>query len=331
MEQIKNSVPVAAEKKSTEIQKVEKSTIFNFFDKEQFEIMQRVSNLFASSELVPDMYKISDKNPKEKAVANCMIAIEMSQRIGASPLMVMQNLYIVYGKPTWSSKFLISTINTCGRFYPLKYRFNDLGMLGIIEFTEYTKMYIPGTGGGKGYFKNDAKVKEFDGKKIMNIECVAYTCEKGSDEILESSPISIKLAIQEGWYSKAGSKWPTMTRQMLMYRAASFWTNTYAPELSMGMRTEEEIRDTIDIDYEDISESLEREKKEAKKNVLEFVKETSSENERKEENPSFEHIPRDLGETSPKTDSKKGTTNEAKESKVVGEKNTLFSKNKPGF
>jgi hypothetical protein len=79
---------------------------FNFFDAEQFATMQRVCTLFANSELVPEMYRISEKNPEKKAIANCMIAIETAQRIGASPLMVMQNMYIVYGQPAWSSKFL---------------------------------------------------------------------------------------------------------------------------------------------------------------------------------------------------------------------------------
>lgn len=96
---------------------------FNFFDPAQFDTMQRVCKLFASSELVPDMYKASDKNPMDKAMANCMIAIEIAQRIGASPLMVMQNMVPIYGKPSWSSKFLVATVNTCGRFNPLQYRF----------------------------------------------------------------------------------------------------------------------------------------------------------------------------------------------------------------
>ena len=97
-----------------------------------------------------------------------------------------------------------------------------------------------------------AVTKQFDGKKVMNIECVAYTTKKGSTDILESSPVSIELAIQEGWYTKNGSKWQTMTKQMLMYRAASFWTSAYAPELSMGMRTVEEQQD-IYVDYQDVT------------------------------------------------------------------------------
>lgn len=226
---------------------------FNFFDPVQFDTMQRVCKLFASSELVPDMYKVSDKNPIEKAMANCMIAIEIAQRIGASPLMVMQNMVPIYGKPSWSSKFLVATVNTCGRFNPLQYRFTEKGMLGMVDYTDYVW--------DNASRSKRAVTKQFDGKKVMDIECVAYTTAKGSDKMLESSPVSIRLAIQEGWYTKNGSKWQTMTKQMLMYRAASFWTSAYAPELSMGMKTIEENQDIQDVDYQESKDNPEEERK----------------------------------------------------------------------
>jgi hypothetical protein len=232
---------------------------FNFFDPVQFETMQRICRMFSSSELVPDMYKTTDKNPPEKAIANCMIAVEMAQRIGASPLMIMQNMVIIYGRPSWSSKFLVATVNTCGRFNPLQYRFTDKGMLGKVDYTEYEKVWDKTMWNGKGGYRNNAKTVTFDGTNIMDIECIAFTSVKGSDKVLESSPVSIRLAIQEGWYTKAGSKWKTMTRQMLMYRAASFWTNAYAPELSMGMKTEDEVRDIVNVDYEDVTDKVNEE------------------------------------------------------------------------
>jgi hypothetical protein len=216
---------------------------FDFFNPQQFEVMQRISKLFAYSELVPDMYRVSEKNPIEKAMANCMIAIDMSQRIGASPLMIMQNLVIIYGRPSWSSKFLVATVNTCGRFEPLKYKFINHGKIGKINLTVYVK--------GQG-----AKTEVFDGTNIDNIECIAYTTPKGSEDVLESSPVSVLMAIEEGWYTKSGSKWKTMPKKMLMYRAASFWTNEYAPEISMGMKTEEEEHDIQDIDYELIEDRV---------------------------------------------------------------------------
>lgn len=259
---------------TTEIQKMPQQTgvaSFNFFDPVQFETMQRVCKMFASSELVPDMYKATvkpfyantseadvkaimaeNKSAENKAMANCMIAIEMAQRIGASPLMIMQNMVIIYGRPSWSSKFLIATVNTCGRFEPLKYKIVNLGKVGKVTYTDYV---------WNGKSKAPVQ-KEYDGTQIDNLQCIAYTCANGSNEVLESSPIDIRMAIKEGWYTKSGSKWVTMTRQMLMYRAASFWTNAYAPELSMGMKTEDEIRDIIDVEYEDVTDRVERTKTE---------------------------------------------------------------------
>lgn len=254
---------------ASDISKVESAQglQFNFFDPVQFETIQRVCKLFASSDLVPDMYKTDlspdkdgkPKNPENKAMANCMIATEIAQRIGASPLMIMQNMVPIYGRPSWSSKFLVATVNTCGRFNPLRFKFNNKGKLGKVEYTEYSKVWINGQNGGKGYYKSEAKAVTFDGSNIDDVECIAWTTARGTDEALESSPVSVKMAIQEGWYTKNGSKWPNMTQQMLMYRSASFWTSAYAPELSMGMKTEYEMMDIVDVEYEDVSASVKAE------------------------------------------------------------------------
>lgn len=203
---------------------------FDFFNPIQFETMQRVCTLFASSELVPKIYQIGNTpDSKNKAIANCMIAIETAQRIGASPLMVMQNMYIVYGQPAWSSKFLIATVNSCGRYNSLKYKWENLG-----------KIKIPNTD-----------------KETDNWQCIAYTTEKGSNDVLESIPVSIEMAIREGWYTKNGSKWQTMPRLMLQYRTATFWTRAYAPELSMGLKTEDEAHDIGELtEYEDVTDKV---------------------------------------------------------------------------
>lgn len=223
----------------------------NMFDPEQFATLQRVASMFANSELVPDIYKIGPDNPKEKALANCVIAIDISSRIGASVLMIMQNLTIIYGRPSWSSKFLIATVNTCGRFESLQFKFTDLGELKDYKFSEYETEWINGPNGKR---KSVKVVEKTIAGPIRNLQCVAFTSPKGGSEILESSPVSIEMAINEGWYTKKGSKWVSIPRQMLMYRAASFWTSTYAPELSMGMRTEEEIHDIEDIPYVEVTD-----------------------------------------------------------------------------
>lgn len=245
---------------------------FNFFDPVQFETMQRVCRMFALSDLVPDIYRatmkpipantdekattmihVENQTSLTKAMANCMIAVDYAMRVGASPMMVMQNVAIIYGRPAPSSKFLIATVNTCGRFNPLQYRFAEKGMLGMVDYTDYVW--------DNATRSKRAVAKQFDGKKVMDIECVAFTTAKGSDKVLESSPVSVRLAIQEGWYTKNGSKWQTMTRQMLMYRAASFWSSAYAPEISMGMKTVEELQDIQDVEYQEIKDNPEKERK----------------------------------------------------------------------
>jgi hypothetical protein len=224
---------------------------FSFFNPEQFATLQRVCTMFASSELVPEIYRISEKNPKDKAIANCMIAIETANRIGASPLMVMQNMYIVYGQPAWSAKFLTATVNGCGRFHSIKYKLRSLGSLKGMEYTEYEWKNENGK-------NRKVPVKKRFEEDIEDFECIAYTSEKGSDEILESIPVTIKMAVLEGWYTKDGSKWKTMPKLMLQYRAVTFWTRAYAPELSMGIKTEDEVQDVY-IPYEDVSTKVGRE------------------------------------------------------------------------
>lgn len=228
------------------------SSGLNLFDIDQFMAAQKVSKLFAASDLVPDIYKVSEKNPESKAIANCFIAINKAHQMGLDPLTVMQNLNIVMGRPCWGSSFLIATVNSSGRFKPLKYRFTSEGKVGKINITEFV-------------WDSNAKKKlpktiVFDGTNIDNLVCIAYTSSiDDPDEILESTPVSISMAILEGWYTKAGSKWPIMPKQMLMYRSASFWTNTYAPEISKGMKTTEEVRDIVDVDYTEVKQSVEDE------------------------------------------------------------------------
>ena len=215
-----------------------------------FELMQRQAKMFCDSTLVPPAYrsviekldfkgnvKSSVENPN--ALANCMIALNIAYRMNADPLAVMQNLYVVEGRPSWSSQWIIAAINNCGRFSPLRFEITDLGEK-VCDYTTYswddsTRQKVPKT----------QKVK------IHNIRCVAWVVEKGSiDEDgkpvkLTSSAITIEMAVNEGWYTKNGSKWQTMPDQMLRYRAASMFGKVYAPELLMGIPATDEVEDIV--------------------------------------------------------------------------------------
>lgn len=165
-----------------------------------FELLQRVANMFSNSTLVPDQYK------GEKNLGNCVIALNMSQRMNADPLMVMQNLYVVYGQPAWSAKFMISMFNMCGKYSSIHY--DEIGTKGTDSWG-----------------------------------CVAWAIEKKTGEKLVGPEVTIGTAKKEGWYNKNGSKWQTMPQQMLRYRAASWFIRTTAPELSMGLQTTDEVID----------------------------------------------------------------------------------------
>jgi len=174
------------------------SSMMVFGSAENFETAQRMANCLSNSSIIPTAYQ---KKPE-----NCLIALDMANRMGANPIMVMQNLYIVHGNPGWSSKFLIACLNQCGKFSPLRYEFE--GEEGTDDWS-----------------------------------CYAYAIDKKTGETLKGGKVSIKTAKAEGWYQKEGSKWKTIPQLMLMYRAAAFFQRVYAPEISMGFMTSEEIED----------------------------------------------------------------------------------------
>ncbi len=81
------------------------SNVSIFSNIEAFENGQRIAQALSKADLVPAAYKNN--------IPNTMIALEMANRINVSPFMVMQNLDIIKGKPSWSSTFIISALNSC--------------------------------------------------------------------------------------------------------------------------------------------------------------------------------------------------------------------------
>lgn len=169
-----------------------------FGSAQAFGLIQRVATMFAASSLVPKDFVNN--------VPNCVIALNMANRMGADPLMVMQNLYVVHGRPGWSSQFLIATFNQNGRFSAIRYKFE--GKPGTDDFG-----------------------------------CRAWSIEKATGEELTGALITVGLSKTEGWYERNGSKWKTMPEQMLMYRSASWFIRAYAPEIAMGLKTVDELQD----------------------------------------------------------------------------------------
>lgn len=199
----------------------------------KFEVEQRMAQMYSTSTIVPEVFRGN--------VGNCAIAIDIALRMNANPLMIMQNLDVIKGRPSFSSKFLIATINACGRYERLKFRKVDRGKVGVIDYKDVEWDPVAK--------KNRQVVKRFDGKDVDDVECVAYARDLKTGDVLESSPVSIRMAIQEGWYTKEGSKWRTMPDLMLSYRSAAFWARVYCPEMTVGLRTTEELEDIEEAEY----------------------------------------------------------------------------------
>ena len=161
-----------------------------------FALVQREATAMANSSLVPKEFQGN--------IPNCLIALNLARRIGADPLMVVQNLDVIHGRPSFRATFLIACLNQCGRFTPLRYR-------------------ISGEGDDK--------------------TCVAIANDMKTGEEYEGPPVTIRMAREEGWSTKSGSKWKTMPDLMLRYRAAAFFARTTAPEVAMGLYTSDELEE----------------------------------------------------------------------------------------
>lgn len=173
-----------------------------------FDDAQRMAKALTASTLVP--------KPYQNNISNTLVALEMANRINISPLMVMQNLDIIQGKPSWRSSFIISALNSCGRFKPLRFKFE--GQKGTDEFG-----------------------------------CRAYTYDLETNELVEGVKIDWKMVKAEGWLSKGGSKWKTMPELMFQYRAASFFGRLYAPDILTGMHSVDEI---IDVNQSNVKDNI---------------------------------------------------------------------------
>lgn len=235
----------------------------DMFSARGFALAQRIAGAFASSDAVPAQFRSHNlkkagnqeqwvENPS--AIGNCIVAIEVAQAVGMSVTAVMQNADPIEGKLRWSDRFVVAGINASRRFTPLRF---DVKNLGPAEVT-----YKEKTG-----WDNQARRTIFTDKtvKLDNLQSIAwalpfgfvappgvYTLDQARSAglpVIEGPPVSMKLAVEEGWYSKQGSKWQTeLKHKMLMMRSGRYFGDIHAPDIVMGIgRTSDEERDIIDL------------------------------------------------------------------------------------
>lgn len=172
----------------------ENGGIFNSSD--SFKLARNMAQALSQSTIVPTTF--------HKSEANCMVAISQAQRLGVDPFVVMNNMYMIQGKITWKSEFVIAMINASGKFDT------------ELQYEE----------------------EEKDGKPYA---CTCFTFKDGRK--INGIKVTMDMAKSEGWLDKSGSKWKTIPQVMLRYRAAVFFARFNAPELTSGLYTVEEGED----------------------------------------------------------------------------------------
>ena len=165
-------------------------------DAKEYNRIGQMAQMISKSNLVPQSYQ---GKPED-----CFLALQFAVRLGMEPLTVMQNLYVVKGKPSWSGQFCMALI-----------RANP-------AFSNVRLVYT----GTKGTDNRGAYV-------------TAIRTSDGS--VVDGTEVTIAMAKAEGWISNA--KWKSMPEQMLGYRAAAFFARLHCPEALLGIQTSEEVED----------------------------------------------------------------------------------------
>lgn len=176
-----------------------------FGGSQEFALAQRMAMALSKSTIVPKDYQGN--------MGNTLIAIEMANRLHTSPLMVMQHLYIVNGRPAWSSQYIIAAINASKK-YKTELQYDMKGSGDTLECTAW--------------------VEDYNGHKVVG------------------PTITMKMAKEEGWVSKNGSKWRTMPEVMIRYRAASFFGRLNCPDMIMGIYSADEAVEMGPDEYREI-------------------------------------------------------------------------------
>jgi hypothetical protein len=169
-----------------------------FEDIGAFEDAQRMARALSSSPLVPANYR------GQENIGSALIALDMARRMKLPVLTLMQSLFIISGRPSFSAQFIIAAVNTCGMFSPLRFDMQGEG---------------------------DSR------------SCEAYATELATGETLRGPRVSIAMARAEGWAQRSGSKWATMPDLMLRYRAAAFFGRIYAAHILAGLPSSDEVED----------------------------------------------------------------------------------------
>lgn len=216
MEEKKETVQEAVQEEKQEVAaKTEHTNIVADFEhgvygsSDSFKMAYQMAKALSQSTIVPQHFQRNE--------ANCLVAISQAQKMNIDPFTVMQNMYMIQGKISWKSSFLIAMINASGKYDT------------ELQFEEEEKA-------GEPY------------------SCRCWTTKDGRR--VDGIKVTMDMAEKEGWTKKNGSKWKTLPGLMLRYRAASFFANLNCPELTSGFYTREEMLDNDFGQKESVGKNL---------------------------------------------------------------------------
>lgn len=168
----------------------------------KFELEQRKAKAFVATDFFPAHLR---KGNETANIGTAIIVLDLAQRMNIGALEVAQSIYIIHGKPSFETKFLVARLNSSGLL--------------------------------KGRLQT---IVSPDGNSA---HCEAIDAQTG--QLLKGTTITMEMARREGWLSKNGSKWQTMPELMMKYRAQSFFINEFFPEVKYGLKTSDEAEDIV--------------------------------------------------------------------------------------
>lgn len=208
-QQEQNVGEIITQSENTVFKNVNAPTMWN--DVKLMQNAWKMATVISKTAIVPQAYK--------ENAGSCLIAIDIANRMGLSPIMVMQNSQTVQGNFTWKGSACKGLIDNCKRFSKTKYVY--VGEKGTDSWGCYLEAY-----------------------------------DNETEEIIRGAEVTIKMAKDEGWFGKNGSKWKTMPELMLQYRSATFFARAYCPDALMGFYTTEELIDIGKAESEDSAKTV---------------------------------------------------------------------------
>jgi len=141
---------------------------------------------------------------------NCFIAVYRATKLGMDPFAFMEHTNVVNGKLGYDGQFVSALMNSSGIFE------------GPITF-------------------------EYGGEVLQDKWCCAVGKIKTTGITVKSPKITYQMVLDNGWINEKSPvtrQWRTMFDLRASYRAVAYLGRLYAPQLMMGIKSDDELYDT---------------------------------------------------------------------------------------